>query len=130
MQEKTRHSHHPSVMVVEFSGGGLDVYGYEWLVGDMVRRLGGFIPCENGYIGYEELIRLDPDVIFVVYFNHDLKTMMEQLTQNPAFSSLKAVRGKRVYPLRLDYMYTTAVRTINGLRVLSSGMYPDLAGDA
>lgn len=55
---------------------------------------------------------------------------MEQLTQNPAFSSLKAVREKRVYPLRLDYMYTTAVRTINGLRVLSSGMYPDLAGDA
>ena len=130
VQEKTRHSHHPSVMVVEFSGGGLDVYGYEWLVGDMVRRLGGFIPCENGYISYEELIRLDPDVIFVVYFNHDLKTMMEQLTQNPAFSSLKAVRGKRAYPLRLDYMYTTAVRTINGLRVLSSGMYPDLAGDA
>ena len=42
VQEKTRHSHHPSVMVVEFSGGGLDVYGYEWLVGDMVRRLGGF----------------------------------------------------------------------------------------
>lgn len=34
-------------MVVEFSGGGLDVYGYEWLVGDMVRRLGGFIPCET-----------------------------------------------------------------------------------
>lgn len=128
VQEKTRYSHHPSVMVVEFSGGGLDVYGYEWLVGDMVRRLGGFIPCENGYISYEELIRLDPDVIFVVYFNHDLKTMMEQLTQNPAFSSLKAVREKRVYPLRLDYMYTTAVRTINGLRVLSSGMYPDLAG--
>ena len=24
VQEKTRHSHHPSVMVVEFSGGGLD----------------------------------------------------------------------------------------------------------
>lgn len=47
VQEKTRYSHHPSVMVVEFSGGGLDVYGYEWLVGDMVRRLGGFIPCET-----------------------------------------------------------------------------------
>lgn len=105
VQEKTRHSHHPSVMVVEFSGGGLDVYGYEWLVGDMVRRLGGFIPCENGYISYEELIRLDPDVIFVVYFNHDLKTMMEQLTQNPAFSSLKAVRGKRVYPAVGLYVY-------------------------
>lgn len=128
IQEKTKESYHPVVMVIEFSGNGLITYGYEWLVGDMIRQLGGSIPCKSGQISYEELIEINPDVIFVVYFNSDLESVMSQYFSNPAFASLRATQNLRVVPLRLDYMYTTGVRTINGLKMLAKGMYPGSQG--
>lgn len=127
VQEKTRHSYHPSVMVVEFSGGGLDVYGYEWLVGDMVRRLGGYMPAGERRIGCEELISYNPDVLFVVYFNEEQRLQIIEMFRRAEFSSLKSVKNQRVYPIPFDHMYTPAIKTIDGLRMIRDGLYPDLA---
>lgn len=127
VQEKTRHSHHPSVMVVEFSGGGLDVYGYEWLVGDMVEQLGGYMPAGERRIGYEDLISYNPDVLFVVYFNEEQRLQIIEMFRRAEFSSLKSVKNQRVYPIPFDHMYTPAIKTIDGLRMIRDGLYPDLA---
>ena len=43
------------------------------------------------------------------------------------FSSLKSVKNQRVYPIPFDHMYTPAIKTIYGLRMIRDGLYPDLA---
>lgn len=116
----------PTVMIVEFRGSGFITYGYEWLAGDIVKQLGGEIPRAGGQISYEELLDINPDVIFIVYFNKDKDMVMQKFNSNPAFESLKAMRNRRIYPMRLDYMYTTAVRTNEGLKEFARGMYPDI----
>lgn len=126
IQNQVAYRYKPSVMVIEFQGPIIVNYGIEWLVGDMVSQLGGRLLQESGRLDYESLISANPDVIFVVYFNTEADANIQKVINDPKFNSLKAVREQRVYPIRLDYMYTTAVRTVNGLEILKSGMYPDL----
>lgn len=126
IQEQVEGKYQPSVMVVEFQGNAIVNYGKEWLIGDMVLKLKGRLPWKSDRLDYESLIELNPDVIFVVYFNGDASLNVTKLVNDSRFNSLKAVQNHRVYPIRLDYMYTTAVRTVEGLEILKNGMYPDL----
>lgn len=129
MQAMYMERNHPHVMVIEFQGREIINYGEEWLVGDMVKMAGGQLTIpKSGEISYEDLIVANPDVVFVVYFNGSPNDRLHQITQNPIFNSLRVVRENRVYPLRLDYMYATGVRTVEGLKILRDGLYPDLAG--
>ena len=92
----------------------------------MISQLGGRLPWKSDRLDYESLLVLNPDVIFVVYFNGDDTLNVNKLLTDPRFNSLDALENHRVYPLRLDYMYTTAGRTVEGLEILKNGMYPEL----
>jgi len=127
VQEKTRHSHHPSVMVVEPAGKVFYNYDNGWVVGDMVEQLGGYMPAGERRIGCEELISYNPDVLFVVYFNEEQHLQIIEMFRHAEFSSLKSVKNQRVYPIPFDHMYTPAIKTIYGLRMIRDGLYPDLA---
>lgn len=126
IQERIQGKNHLTVMVIEFQGHAIVNYGKEWLIGDMISQLGGRLPWKSDRLDYESLLVLNPDVIFVVYFNGDDTLNVNKLLTDPRFNSLDAVKNHRVYPLRLDYMYTTAVRTVEGLEILKNGMYPEL----
>lgn len=39
----------------------------------MVQQLGGYMPVKESMVSSEELIKLDPDVIFVVYFSDEME---------------------------------------------------------
>lgn len=115
-----------SVIVIEFSGKGFMNYDSGWMVGDMVQRLGGQMPVKEKRIGYEDLIATNPDVIFFVYFDEFQHKKINELFSKAEFSSLKAVKGKRIYPIAFEYMYTPAIKTIEGLKLIKHGLYPDL----
>ena len=114
------------VMVVEVSKTGIMNYDDGWIVGDMVRRLGGNMPVKSRSVGAEDLLAQDPDVIFVVYFNSRHREESELFFQNVRFNSLKASRNNRIYMLPFRYMYTPAVHTIDGIRAIKKGLYPEL----
>lgn len=116
------------VMVIELSGRSIMNYDSGWIVGDMVQQLGGFMPVKANRIGYEDLIYEDPDVIFVNYFNDMQKKGIQQFFEQPAFNSLKAVRNHRIYLFPFDCLYTPGIKTIDGIRIVRDGLYPDLAG--
>ena len=82
-------------------------------------------------IGLEDLIELDPQVIFVVYMDGDEEGMAEKsvanVTGNEALSSLTAVKNGDVYAIPLGDMYTSAMRTADGLEIFANGLYPELA---
>ena len=124
------------VAVVEPLGGSISNYSAKSLAGDMVVQLGGeLVKPEGNEMGKEDLISLDPDVIFVVYMAYagdDPETVMaEQLAaicDDPALASLSAVANGRVHLVMLGDMYASGPRTVDGLSVFAKGTYPGLEG--
>ncbi len=96
----------------------------------MVVQLGGILAePEASTIGKEDLLGLDPDVIFVVYMARTETAeaeMRAKLLEDPAFAELRAVKNQRVYTVMLGDMYASTVRSIDGIRALAAGMYPAL----
>lgn len=126
-KEEVKGKSKPKTMVIELSGRGLFMnYDDGWLVGDMVTSLGGYIPVKERRISYEGLLEQNPDVIFVVFFNDPQKKKIMDLFRQTQFSSLKAVQENRIYLLPFDCMYTSAIKTIRGLRMIKAGLYPEL----
>ncbi|EKU71018.1 hypothetical protein HMPREF9161_01112 [Selenomonas sp. F0473] len=124
----TVHGEAQNVMVVELTGNRIANYDDGWLIGDMVNRLGGQMPVKSRTVGPEDLIAADPDVIFVVYFNLAQMDKSTAFFKEPRFSSLRAVQNGRVYMLPFAYMYATAVKTAEGLRIVKRGLYPERYG--
>lgn len=115
-----------NVMVVEVGKSEIMNYDDGWIVGDMVRRLGGYMPVKSPSVGAEDLLAQDPDVIFVVCFNSRHREESARFFQDVRFNSLKASRNKRIYMLPFRYMYTPAVNTLDGIRLIKKGLYPEL----
>ena len=122
------------VAVVEPISGTITNYGADTLAGDMVTALGGELAKPEGSdMGKEDLVACDPDVIFVVYMAYsgdDPESVMTQqlslIQDDPAFASLSAVQSGNIHLIMLGDMYASGPRTIDGLRTLAQGMYPDL----
>lgn len=118
------------VLVVEFLGDSINVYGDTMLAGDMVTKMGGELADADGQIGKEDLVALDPDAIFVIhmegYGEGAGSEALKNITEDPAFSSLKAVKDNQVFPLNLSDVYTSGIRTIDGLNAIGEALYPEL----
>lgn len=117
-----------SSMVIEFYDEDIYTYGSKTLAGDMVTKLGAELSNpDGGYIGAEDLIKLNPDCIFVSYMDREDENVpleeINKILENPAFASLSAVKNKRVYAIPLGYMYSSGIRTIDGINTFANGLY-------
>ena len=117
-----------SAMVVEFYDEDIYTYGAKTLAGDMVTKLGAeLLNPEGGNIGAEDLIKLNPDCIFVSYMDMGDENIpveeVNKVLENPAFASLSAVKNKRVYAIPLGEMYSSGIRTIDGINTFANGLY-------
>lgn len=123
------------VLVVEPMGNTIRNYGADSLAGDMVKKLGGTLAIEaSSEIGKEDLLAANADVIFVVYMAYSgespeqvLNAQLDVITADDALQTLSAVQNKRVYPIMLGDVYASGVRSIDGIRALSQGMYREAA---
>ncbi|MDD3192997.1 MAG: ABC transporter substrate-binding protein [Oscillospiraceae bacterium] len=121
-----------TALIVEFLGDSIYTYDKTTLGGDMAITVGAdLLSTPEKTIGLEDLINLDPQVIFVVYMDGDEEGMAEKsvanVTGNEALASLTAVKNGDVYAIPLGDMYTSAMRTTDGLEIFAAGLYPDLA---
>lgn len=121
----------PTVAVIEFMGDSIWNYGASSLGGDMITALGGTLAAPDvSELGKEDLVALDPDVIFVVYMARTETVEAEKkalVMDEPAFADLSAVKNGRVNTIMLGDMYAATVRCIDGIRTFAAGMYPELA---
>lgn len=118
------------VLIIEKLSNSTTVYGKKTLAGDMVTKLGADLIDVEGNIGDEDIINLNPDVIFVVYMDRDDEAMaaksVEAITKNQSLSSLDAVKSQNVFPIQLGEMYCSGIRTIDGINIFAKGIYPEL----
>ena len=112
-----------SCIVIEFLGSMIWNYDKTMLAGNMVQTMGGNLLEAADDLGKEDIINLDPEVIFVI---GDTEEVAKNFMDDPSFASLKAVQNKNVYNLPLSYVYTSGVRSILGLNAIGAALYPDL----
>lgn len=79
----------------------------------------------------EKLIQEDPDFIFVITMGSDMEKIKERLKSevesNPAWASLKAVKGDRYIVLPKDvYMYKPNIRYAEAYENLAKILYPEV----
>ena len=120
----------PRALVIEFMGKEVRVYGERSLAGDIVHELHGeLLAAKDRSIGIEQVMELDPDVIFVVviesHYGHE-QDMIDRVTQHKALKNLRCVKEGRVVALPLYAIYSSGVRTYDGIKIIAAGMYPDL----
>lgn len=113
-------------LVIESSGPQIINYDTHWLVADLVQRAGGEMISDARLLGAEDLLLLNPEVIFVVYFDDSTRRFADTLQRDPRFNSLRAVQAGRIYPIPLNRMYTTGFSTRQGLEIIARGLHPDL----
>ena len=116
----------PKVMVIELMKNTITVYGENQLAGNMVTRLGAELLDSGNRVNYEELINLNPDVVFIAFMGDDGQKYVDQFLQTEALASVTCVKNKRAYAIPLTYMLASATRTLDGIRVFAKGLYPAL----
>ncbi len=117
----------PRVLIVEDLGSIFVTYGRNKLAGDICGRLNGRVLGSGATIGLEDLLRLDPDVLFVVKSDGNPEQAAEWFRRLPVLRNCSCVKNNRVYGIALSYTYNSAVKTGEGISILASGMYPDLS---
>lgn len=124
--EATKDQPKKTCLVFEFLGSRIWNYDKTMLAGDMVLKMGGDLLDAPGDLGKEDIINLDPEVIFIIGSTEEA---IKTLTEDPGFASLQAVKNGNVYHLPLSYVYTSGVRTIYGLNAIGAALYPELYAD-
>lgn len=105
------------------------IYGDDSIGGNIATLVGAdLVAKENGRIGAEDLVNLNPEVIFTVYYGDaiDRDTALQSIMENPALSSISAIQHNRVYSIMLSEVYASGIRTLDGIISISKGLYPEL----
>ncbi|RSU02087.1 iron ABC transporter substrate-binding protein [Vagococcus fessus] len=117
-------------IIVEVSKEGMyRVYGKDTVGGDMASQLGAeLVGSDKKSIGKEDLIQLNPDVIFSVYYGEQIEReqAVKSIEDDSSLKTLKAVKENRVVPVVLSEVYATGIRTFDGIQTISNGLYPNL----
>ncbi|MCI5837368.1 MAG: ABC transporter substrate-binding protein [Veillonellaceae bacterium] len=117
-------------LVIELLGKDIVVYGEKTLAGDMVQSLGGeLLAAAQRNIGREDIIRLNPDVVFLVVTEtayDEAPKLMRRLYDEPAFNGLAFVQQHRAHILPLYTVYAPGVRVQDGIEIISHGLYPEV----
>ncbi|MDR0906926.1 MAG: ABC transporter substrate-binding protein [Oscillospiraceae bacterium] len=125
----------PTVAILGFYTDGIRNFGLE-LAGDIAGSLGvEVMQSAERYIGKEDLVAANPDVIFVEYMPRPdgggdavRDEQLAKLLDDPALASLSAVQNGKVYAIMLGDIYAPAVRTGDGIRTIAEGLFPGIFG--
>ena len=114
------------------------MYGEDTLGGNVAINGGAELAVgkhgENGNISAEDLVAVNPDAIFMVWYDgytvndtdYAGEQVVELITENPAFASLDAVQNGRVYAINLSGIYCSGMRTLDGVLTIAQNLYPEL----
>lgn len=120
----------PRALIIAGMGKELGVYGANSLAGDLVKRLNGeLLAADQRSISMEQVIEYDPDVIFYLVGEtryKDKEQIIEEVYNRKGFKNLTCSKNKRIVPLPLNAIYTPGVRTMDGIKIIAHGLYPEL----
>ena len=129
VQENTQGKERPRTLIIERLGNQFLHYGEHTLAADILRHVNGEPLSYERYIGFEQVVGANPEVIFLIvsegrYLEAD--AIKKEFVDDPAFQDIQAVQNGRVYVLPLYVVYASATRTYDGIHAMAQGLYPEL----
>ena len=121
-----REGQSPKVMIIEQLSGQFVTYDNTKLAEDICTRLGAIVPTSNSTIGLEDLLKEDPDVLFIVKSGGNPEAAADAFRNMQALRGLRCIKNKRVYGIALNYTYNSAIKTGEGIKKFAQGIYPEL----
>ncbi len=129
-QEQVKDKEPVKALIIEVEKEGqYRVYGEGTIGGEIAMRVGAdLVGKDKKKIGKEELISLNPDVIFSVYFGDSISRdqALTSLKDDTAIQTVSALKNNRVIPMSLSEVYASGIRTYDGIRTIIHGIYPDM----
>ncbi len=104
------------------------VYGENSIGGNIATQVGAdLVVKENGIIGAEDLINLNPEVIFTVYYGDsiDRDEALNAIKENKTLGTVDAVKNDRIEAIMLSEVYSSGIRTLDGIKSIINGLYPE-----
>ena len=119
----------PRVLVIASASRQLTIYTPRTLPGDLLCRLGAEVlgteqerVGENEFISYEQLLMMNPDIIFIQSNAPKDERPRELLRRNPALRSLRAVQEDRIYCIPFYLLRCPGVRVLDTIHCLKQGL--------
>lgn len=120
----------PRALIIELLGKEPRVYGNKSLAGNILKKLNGeLLAAELMSIGYEEIVDLNPDVIFLIGMGkkeYDENVSKKKIMEHKALRNMDCIKAGRLHVVPLYTVYTSGVRSLEGIKILSKGLYPEL----
>ena len=129
VQENTRGKERPRTLIIERMGNQFMSYGKDTLAADILRHVNGEPLSYERYIGFEQVVDANPEVIFLIVSENrylEAEAIKKDFMDDPAFQDVQAVQNSRVYVLPLYMVYASATRTYDGIRAMAYGLHPEL----
>ncbi len=111
----------PKVMILDRMSI-LASYGKQKIAGDMASAIGGVVPDTPAAVSDEELMKINPDVVFFVFYG-DEEAELAFLKEKRAFQHLNFVKNHRLYGIPLKFVYGPQTRTIDAINYMAERMY-------
>ena len=113
---------------IEIAQDPLFTAGSATLLNDLIEHAGGEnVVTDEGYVAYsvEQLVQADPEVYLAT-----LGSMSDpsDIDGRPGYSSLAAVRDKRVYVLEDNLVSRPGPRVVEGVRQIAEALHPEAFG--
>lgn len=119
----------PKVLIISNVGKTLSIYTPRTLAGDIVTQLGGTVLGvekqsigENEFLSYEEILMLDPDVIFLQSAPERDALTLEMFYSVPVLRNLKCVKNKKVYCIPFYTIRSPGIRIIDAIEIFAGGL--------
>lgn len=122
VKEETQDVEKPEVMTIEFLSSMIS-YDRTKLAGDMAASVGGRVNVTPPVIGFEDIVKENPDVLFIGCSHSDYGTCVDWVRKNKGLRNLPCVNNGRVYAVPLRFIYGSSSRTKEGIEWLAERMY-------
>ena len=127
---QTVHEKPPKALFIEVQGKHFRLYGHKTLAGNIGASLhADVIDTETPSISMEDVVEQNPDVIFLIVSDGEYSqadVIMNYVLTQPGLQGVNALRNKRVHFLPLLAVYSPGIRLLDGIDIVSHGLYPNL----
>ena len=94
-------------------------------VAELVRVAGGeFVGVPGSTTSAETVLSNDPDIVIAAWCGAGDRVPLEKIIQQRGWNQMRAVRERRVYCIRDEFLNTPAPTLIQGLRALAAAIHP------
>lgn len=119
----------PKALIISNFGKTITIYTPRTLAGDILSKLGADVVGkekeavgENEYISYEEILTVQPDIIFLQCSPENEKMMLNFVYNNPALHNVKCIKNKQVYCIPFYTIRSPGIRIEDAIDIFAKGI--------